>query len=123
MPRYPATDPLVLLPCRLPASLVARFAKRAKEQGVTLSDVLRAHLTADEAKPLGKAVPRKRAGLAKVSGADPRLLRQLVGMGNNLNQIAKAANVASKTAQPMPIIELLITLKSIEKSLEKLSEA
>ncbi|ABM40255.1 mobilisation protein (plasmid) [Polaromonas naphthalenivorans CJ2] len=123
MPKYPAREPLVLLPCRLPASLVARFAERAREQGVTLSDVLRAHLTVDEAKPLGKAVPRKRAGLAKVSGADPKLLRQLVGMGNNLNQIAKLANIASKTAQPMAMVELLITLKGIEKSLEKLSES
>lgn len=88
-----------------------------------MSDVLRAHLTAEEVKPLGKAVPRKRAGLAKVSRADPRLLRQLVGMANNLNQIARSANIASKTAQPLDTIDFLITLKSIEKSLEKLSEA
>lgn len=123
MPRQSAADLLVPLPCRLPASLVARFAARAKEQGVTLSDVLRAHLTADEAKPLGKAVPRKRAKLAKVSGADPMLLRQLVGMANNLNQIARSANISSKTAQPLDMISLLITLKSIEKNIEKLSEA
>lgn len=123
MPREKAADPLIPLPCRLPASLVARFSERAREQGVTMSDVLRAHLTAEEAKPLNKQVPRKRTRLAKVSGADPALLRQLVGMASNLNQIARSANIANKTAQPLDMIALLATLKSIEQGLEKLGGA
>lgn len=88
-----------------------------------MSDVLRAHLTAEEAKPLGKQTPRKRGRLARVSGADPALLRQLSGMASNLNQIARAANISNKTAQPLDMIALLTTLKSIEQGLEKLSEA
>lgn len=123
MPAKKSDDPLLPVPCRLPASVVARFASQAKEKGVTLSDVLRSHLTVEEAKPLGKPVPRKRTRLAAVSAADPALLRQLASIGNNLNQIAKAVNESNKSAKPVEMVSLLVTLKSIERSLEKLSVA
>lgn len=119
MPRYNA-DPLLPVPCRLPASLVVRFQAMAKEQGVTVSDVLRAHLTPEESKPLGKPVPRKRPPLAKVSGTDPKLMRQIAGIGNNLNQLAKLVNSSNLSANPVAVMEILIRLRSMEQSLEKL---
>lgn len=119
MPRQNA-DPLLPVPCRLPASLVARFHALAREQGVTVSDVLRAHLTPEESKPIGKPVPRKRPPLAKVSGTDPALMRQLVGIGNNINQVAKMVNSAHLSVKPVDAMEILIRLRSMEQSLEKL---
>lgn len=124
MPRQKAADPLIPLPCRLPASLVARLAVKAKEQSVTMSDVLRSHLTLAEAKPLGKPVPRRRAkNISKVSGADPVLMRQISGIGNNLNQLAKLVHLSNISASPLDIVEILIRLRGVEQSLERLCRA
>ena len=119
MARPNSKDPLETFPVRLPASLVDRFRAESKASGRTHSDVLRSYITLEQAKPLNKAIPRKRpASLGKVSGTDPKLLRQLVAIGNNLNQIARGKNATGNVAS----IELLIVLRSIEQQLSKIAD-
>ena len=123
MARPNATDPLIPLPVRLPTSTVERLRAEATAAGVSLSDVLRSHLTLAEAKPLGKPRPRRRepTKLGAVSGADPVLLRALSGIGNNMNQIARRAG-NFPGASTMQCVEVLVILRAIESELTQIAE-
>nr|WP_270657717.1 MobC family plasmid mobilization relaxosome protein [Aeromonas sp. Y293-4] len=46
--------------------------------------------------------------------ADPVLMRQLAGMSNNLNQIARALNECRLAGSSVQLVELLALLRSIE---------
>ncbi len=122
MARPSAADPLVLLPCRIPASVVERLQLEADANGSTLSDALRSHLTLDAAKPLGKPRPRKRdLGSRGVSKADPALLRQLAAIGNNCNQIARQINSTAISGQQVDLISALNELRKIQNHLRFLA--
>ena len=60
---------------------------------------------------------RKRRSPPKV---DPELLRQLARMGGNLNQIARALNVANRKGNVVDVIELKVLLCSMERELTAL---
>jgi len=116
MARPNTEDPLIPLPVRLPASTVARMREQAAAGGCSLSDVLRSHLTLAEAKPLGKPRPRRREPkLGAISGADPVLLRSLAGIGNNLNQIARAVNAGAVSGTPIESVQILAVLMAMER--------
>lgn len=48
---------------------------------------------------------------------DPALLRQLAGIGNNVNQIARQCN---SVLEPADAIDMLVRLEAIEQTLENL---
>ena len=123
MPRPPAADPLITLPVRLPRSTVQGFRDQAAKAKCTVSDVLRSYLMLEAAKPLAKAKPRKRQPkeLAKPSGSDPLLLRQLSAIGNNVNQIARTMNAACITGEQLQIVDVLTVLALIEKQLDRIA--
>ncbi len=124
MARSPALDPLIPLPVRLPTSLVERLRAQADAAGVTLSDVLRSHLTLAEAKPLAKPRPQFRPKkLGEVSGADPQLLRQIASIGNNVNQLARTVNAGLLGGSGIENAELLLHLASIERHLGTLTKS
>jgi hypothetical protein len=60
---------------------------------------------------LGTKVPRSNA----VPNVDPALLRQLAGMGNNLNQIARA--IHSQEWKPVDRVQVIAALASIQREL------
>jgi len=124
MARRPSTDPLIPVPVRLPASLAAHLRALADAGGCTVSDALRAHLSLDAAKPLGKPRPRRREPkrLGAVSGADPALMRALASIGNNLNQIARATNGAALAGTPIDVVRILASLKAIEQEIMLMGE-
>lgn len=49
---------------------------------------------------------------------DPALLRQLAGMGNNLNQIARALN--QQSFQPLQKVQTITILAAIQRELESI---
>lgn len=123
MPANKSSDPLTSLSVRFPFSLVQKLRVQSVQSGVTVSDVLRSHLTLAEARPLSKPVPRRRPKhLAPVSGADPALLRQLAGMGSNLNQIAHQINACALAGEALPALRLLTELQQIERHLRAISD-
>ena len=65
---------------------------------------------------LGARVPRANA----VPSVDPALLRQLAGLGNNLNQIARAIN--SQKWRPVDRIQVVAALASIQRELAAIRE-
>jgi len=124
MPARRVDDPLVNITLKVPKSLRADLQSRAKAAKVTLSDILRSHLTLAPAKPLGNAVPGRRLPkLATFDGADPELRRQWAAIGSNLNQIARVVHSQSLAAKPLQALELLTLLRSIERQIGALAGA
>jgi hypothetical protein len=50
------------------------------------------------------------------------LLRQLAGIGNNLNQIARIINQQSKTDAPLDRVAVITALSGIERELQRLND-
>lgn len=122
MSRPRSTDPLVPLPCRVPASVVAYLDGFVQANGVTMSDAFRAHMNIEQVKPLGKAVPRKRDLSSRhVSKADPDLLRNLAAIGNNCNQMARAMNETALSNQQIDLVKALDELRKIQDQLRALA--
>lgn len=124
MPRPPADDPLIPLPVRLPTTTVEQLRREARAAGCSVSDVLRSYLTLADAKPLGKPRPRKREPqkLGAVSGADPALLRELAGIGNNINKLARSVSAGLLVGTPIESVRLLTVLRGIEQELMRIGE-
>lgn len=85
-----------------------RWQEIAENKGVSLSELVRS--------ALGGQRLRKRREPPKV---DPDLLRELARMGNNLNQLARAANRRG----PVPATALLVRLIEIDRELSALRAA
>ncbi len=86
----------------------ARWQEIAASRGVSLSDLVRGLLN-------GQRLRRRRSA----PSVDPELLRQLARIGNNLNQIARAANRGT----PVEASALLIRLIEIDRELSALRQS
>ena len=64
----------------------------------------------------------KRTKQSKVIEVDPKLLRQLAGIGNNLNQIARLVNHESKANSAIDRIAIITALSGIERELQRLHD-
>ena len=64
----------------------------------------------------------KRTKQSKVVEVDPQLLRQLAGIGNNLNQIARIINQQSKTDTPLDRVAVITALSGMERELQALRD-
>ena len=70
---------------------------------------------------LGLPEPAKR--LHDLPVVDPTLLRQLVGIGNNVNQLTRYAHIVSNDAkQTLNVLELAFALQKIANELQQLRE-
>lgn len=125
MPARRADDPLVLVPLRLPKSLVDAARDEAEATGATLSDAVRTRIASSAVKLLGKPRVRRRAALLpdRVHRADPALVRQVAAIGSNLNQLARVANASALNGTPIEVITLLTQLCAIERQLIRLAMA
>ena len=85
-----------------------KWQKIAENKGVSLSELVRSLLDGQRL--------RKRKEAPKV---EPELLRELARIGNNLNQLARAAN----KRQPVETVSLLIRLIEIDRELALVRKA
>ena len=60
----------------------------------------------------------KRTKQSEVVEVNPQLLRQLAGIGNTLNQIARIVNQKAKTDTPLDRIAVIAALAGIEQELK-----
>lgn len=72
---------------------------------------------ADYLRNLGLGQPESKPISGRKTTVDPLLLRQLAGIGNNINQIARAINTHSETRN---LTELLTVFVAIESQLEEI---
>ena len=91
------------------------WQKKAADHGITISDLLRRGADMPTGRP--KVRPIKR----KIVELDPVTVRQLAGIGNNINQLAKAVN--SYGFEPHDSARLLTYLAAVRKELELLRTA
>ena len=124
MTQRQSTEPLVLVNVRLPQTVVVALRAHAEANSsmghhATLSDALRAHITMEAVKPLGKPRPRRREPSlsSAASSFDPALMRQLAAIGSNLNQLARATNRGAVDGNLVQSVELLCALLVIEREL------
>lgn len=122
MARPRTVNALKRVTVRLPATLVTRLEQEACTSERTVSDVVRAHLSADPQLQLDRA-PARRRRPAAASGADPALLRQLASIGGNVNQIARTLNSHVASGQPIDVVRSLATLTLVEQHLYALAIA
>lgn len=87
---------------RVSAEEKAHWQAIAASRGVSLSELIRAALSGQRLRPR-RAAPR----------VDPDLVRELARIGNNLNQLARAANRRS----PVETVSLLVKLIEIDREL------
>ena len=64
----------------------------------------------------------KQTKQSRIQETDPQLLRQLAGIGNNLNQIARIINQQSKTNEAIDRIAVITALSGIERELQRLHD-
>lgn len=93
---------------RVSAEEKAHWQAIAASRGVSLSELIRAALSGQRLRPR-RAAPR----------VDPDLVRELARIGNNLNQLARAANRRS----PVETVSLLVKLIEIDRELAVLRVA
>ena len=93
---------------RVSAEEKAHWQAIATSRGVSLSELIRAALS-------GQRLHTRRAA----PRVDPDLVRELARIGNNLNQLARAANRRS----PVETVSLLVKLIEIDRELAVLRAA
>ena len=104
------------------------IVKRQKEIKIRLTDEEHKNLldrcnTASLASWMRETcLSEKRTKHSKVVEVDPQLLRQLAGIGNNLNQIARIINQQSKTNEAIDRIAVITALSGIERELQRLHD-
>ncbi len=111
MSRVPRTTTVSL---RIDPVTATEWRDRATASGLSVSDWIRAAVDAGQQTHL--PTPQRRSARVRDTSndADPVLMRQLAGMSNNLNQIARALNECRLIGSPVQVVEVLALLRSIE---------
>lgn len=104
---------------RLPPSIAAQWKAAAKSQDKTLSDWLRAQIHDLEVRMQETKGKRrnKREVIKSFQKTDPVLIRELVRIGVNLNQISRQANRAALMGQTIQVISFLMVLVEMQDEL------
>jgi Bacterial mobilisation protein (MobC) len=87
---------------RIDKPTAAEWRERATASGLSVSDWIRGAVDANQQTNL--PTPQRRSVL----------MRQLAGMSNNLNQIARALNECRLAGSSVQLVEVLALLRSIE---------
>ena len=77
----------------------------AKQLGITMSKLFR--MSVLEGPP------------AKNQRADPELVRQVAGIANNVNQIARQKNYREKVGEPIDVVQMNVLLRQILEEAKK----
>ena len=99
---------------RIDKPTAAEWRERATASGLSVSDWIRGAVDANQQTNL--PTPQRRPVRVRDTSndADPALMRQLAGMSNNLNQIARALNECRLAGSSVQLVEVLALLRSIE---------
>lgn len=122
-PRKTAEE-LMAVTVRLPVAFIKHVDEISAKTGVSRSDIIRPRIDTSDTSSISvtmKPAPQKRQRIGKASAADPKLMMQLAGMGNNLNQIARTVNSGLLTGQSVDGMAVLIALMNIEQQIKRLS--
>ncbi len=105
---------------RIDKPTAAEWRGRAEASGLSLSDWIRGAVDVQQQTHLPTPTRRPVRIRDTSNDADPALMRQLAGMSNNLNQIARALNECRLIGSPVQLVEALALLRSIEEQAGRL---
>lgn len=99
---------------RIDPATATEWRERSTASGLSVSDWIRGAVDAGQQTNL--PTPQRRPARVRDTSndADPVLMRQLAGMSNNLNQIARALNECRLAGSSVQLVEVLALLRSIE---------
>jgi len=108
------TKKITTISVRIEKPTAAEWRERAAASGLSLSDWIRGSV--DTSQQTHRPTPQRRPVRVRDTSndADPVLMRQLAGMSNNLNQIARALNECRLAGSSVQLVEVLALLRSIE---------
>lgn len=93
---------------RVSASEKREWQRLADDASLSVADLIRASV----GRPIS-GLSQKRVGRPEFTPADPELIRKLANFGNNLNQLARAANTAPiESKHALQIISYLADLQN-----------
>lgn len=123
-PRRSAQPPVATVSVRVTGDVAARWRAEATAAGVCLGDWLRKRVDAGQADLTGLRTQQRRPKpLGHISGADPALLRHLVAIGGDMNQIARSLTSTAVAAKPIDAVRVLVVLDAIERELHTIAGA
>ena len=102
-----------LFTMKVEPELLAKWHHFAKSKNKPLSDIIKLLMRGEE---LPQSVPVKKEPKHKYPKVDPKLLREINAIGNNLNQISRRINEGQK-------FDAVIELSAIEQQLERVLNA
>ena len=99
---------------RIGPTTATEWRERASASGLSVSDWIRGAV--DAVQQTNLPTPQRRPVRVRDTSndADPALMRQLAGISNNLNQIARALNECRLAGSSVQLVEVLALLRSIE---------
>ncbi len=104
---------------RLPEDLAEAWNQAANDAGLNLTDFIRTQVHIDGVDPI---TPKSKSPVKRIveyATADPKLIRQVARIGNNLNQIARFCNTHKSGADASKICRHLISIEhELKKALE-----
>lgn len=90
-------------------------------QGRQLATFIREYCLSADSEYFAKVAKSNRAKINRLT-VSPELLRQLAGVGNNVNQISRNLNQLLRAGQSVDLIKLAIILQGIESQLKAIKD-
>lgn len=85
-------------------------------QDQQLATFIREYCLSADSEHFAKIAKKNREKINRLS-VSPELLRQLAGIGNNVNQVARVLNQQKKSGETIELIKIALALQAIQKDL------
>lgn len=85
-------------------------------QDQQLATFIREYCLSADSEHFAKIAKKNREKINRLS-VSPELLRQLAGIGNNVNQVARVLNQQKKSGKEIELIKISLALQAIQKDL------
>jgi len=117
------SEPLFPRTVRLTASVIEQIEMSALVNKTSFSDAFRRVIRIAGTEETGRETPSKARKLMPAAlPVDPQLMLILSGIGNNLNQLARSANIDHQAGGVPDYTSLLTTLVAIERHVGAIRE-
>jgi hypothetical protein len=113
-----------LVTVRVADAEAAAWRREAAALGVPLSDLIRARMASEGAPPTFTGRVRRRGTVGRAQQLPEEWLRELGRIGNNMNQLARAANEQRKAGRAGEAVgwEALVLLRDVAVSMRGVRE-
>jgi hypothetical protein len=125
MGRPSRADALKSISVRVLPDVAQKLDDIAAAEKMSRSDAFRRVIQIDQVRPTQLPTPGRHRGESRVAAKplDPILARATASVSNSLNQIARGVNIANASGQLPNVVDILVSLVSIEDHMAALRRA